>query len=236
MSLSRFFSLSGIAVLALAAPTAFAADFAPSDSAYISLDASVAHEVTPDSINLAVSCDAPSALPRAELRQMFQDKFAAIKEIVGQNGKIRKTGSPSMYSSYSDSITSEPTFSGTATFYIRDIKKDAAVSMNDSIQEAGCSTTWDVRLYYTAKYAKEQKDELIEQINDKKEVYEDMMGVTLTKVSSLTIATSGDYAGGGYGGGYGSISSSSYDPDSNTLPVVTTLNVTFDLTKKTDAK
>jgi hypothetical protein len=218
-----------VAVFAMA-PAAFAADpLTVGEYGSFSVDATVLHEATPDVINQNVTCDVQNPLSRAEVREEAQRKMQQIVGIVGDDGQVRRNGSPSVYPFYEGpvepridgeaAIAPSPRFTGSISMVVRNVKKDAAQSINDRIEDLGCSVNWDIRLLRTAAYARQHRAQLMEQIDEKKAVFEELLGKKLTKVSSMSLYTSVDYGYGGYG---------SFDPQTLTVPATTTLNMTFE--------
>ncbi len=224
----RFSSITlgvALSLAALGAPAALAAGaegLEPSPNGMFSVDATVMHDATPDYIGLGVLCEMQTAQSRPDARADITKKLAQIKTIVGTDGKVRLSGSPTLYPAYMDPMMGgTQTFTGNVSFSVREVKPAASQKISEAIEDMGCTVNWDVRLIYVAKYAREQKKELMEQIQEKKEFYESILGTKLNKVNSMSFYTSPD---GGYYGGY-----SIYDPETNTVPAQTTLSITFDL-------
>lgn len=222
-----------VAMAALAfAPAAFAAtELTSGEYGNFSVDATVLHEAAPDLINLNVSCEMPSPASRQEIRQALMAKQQAITSLVGTNGQVRRSGSPTVYPFYDvmDPVSSEvsarssvasPRFTGNYALVVRNVKKEASANISDGIEDLGCGVTWDVRLIRTASYARQYRAELMSQIDEKKAVFEEILGKKLTKVSNMSIWTTVDY---GYYGGTGNL-----DPETLTVPATTTLNMTFE--------
>lgn len=224
-----------LAMAALAfAPAAFAAGTVTSgEYGSFSVDATVLHEATPDLINFNVSCEVQNPLSRQQIRQELAAKQQEIQSLVGTNGQVRRSGSPTVYPFYEAAMeVSSPDaapravsataqrFTGNYALVVRNVKKDAANRISDGIEDIGCGVTWDVRLIRTASYARQYRTELMEQIDEKKAVFEEILGKKLDKVSNMSIWTSVDY---GYYGG-----SSALDPETLTVPATTTLNMTFE--------
>ncbi len=224
-------SLTLMAVGAMMLPSvALGAEFDAAEMGSMTIDANVSHTITPDSIALNVNCSSTVSLQLPELRKNFQQMISEIRTGVGTNGTVRRNGTASYYPGYDPSgqTLSTPIFSGNFALRIVNIKPEGATAISNLIEDKGCTATWDARIRYSGKYAKELKDELFEQINDKKEFMENLLGKKLTKVSTVTLSTSLDagYAGSPYGMGYGT--TSNYDPDSNTVEAITSLSITYD--------
>lgn len=215
------------AAFLLTATPAFAAQWSVADEASVTLDASVTHDATPDVLMLSVSCDVPTPSTRIAIREMSRQLMNDLKELAGEGSKVRRNGPPSIYNYSSDPTLSpaDQQYSGTMNFTIQNISAAGAGKLADDVEQKGCNYTWDARLLYTTTYAKQMKEELMEQIEQKQEFTEELLGTKMNKVLSLSFSTTPDYSGGGYYGGGGS----NYDPDTNTMQAVTTLSVTFDI-------
>ncbi len=190
----------------------------------VTIDASVLHDVTPDIVILTASCEVTVPADRKTLRGRFLKHFENIRAAVGSDGKVRRSGAPSYYSIYMDPTLPQtaPQYTGNMSLRVTDIATGSFTKVAEKLEDEGCTLTWDVRITYSGKYAREQKVELLKQIEDKKMFFEDLIGSPLTAVTYSSLSTSLDY-GGGYGG------SSAYDPVTNTVPAITTLSVTFDI-------
>lgn len=218
--------------MALPMATFAAGPYTPSDTGMINVDATVMHDATPDIINFNVSCEVQSPMSRAEVRSRAKEMLQAIRGIVGNDGDARMGSSPMVYPFYrempmdpsmsADTKMMPPMFTGTMNFFVRNVKIDAAQRISDAIEDSGCGVNWDIRIVKTAKYARQLRSELMAQIDEKKAVFEDILGTSITKISNMSTYTSIDY---GYGSG-------SFDADTKTVQAMTTLNVTFDLGTK----
>lgn len=214
-------------------PSAFAAeiDMEPADMGSVTVDATVYHLATPDIVNMSLSCEAPTPGTKAAIRRDFRDMLQAMISTVGSDGTVRRNGTPVVYPYYGpiplplDSNgmpLPDSGFGGSLNVSVLNIKNGAGQRIGDAMEEMGCSVTWDVRMLYTAKYSRQHRAELFEQLADKKEFFEDLLGTPLAKVSNIYFSTMPD-SSGYYG------SPASYDPESNSLPVMTTLSVTYDI-------
>ena len=200
----------------------------PSDVGSVSVDATVYHLATPDVVNMNVSCEAQKPGSKQQVRAEFRSMLQKMVSEVGSSGTVRRNGTPGIYQYYGsgpmpfDSTEGlEVLYTGNMNVSVLDIKAGQGMRIGDAMEEMGCSVTWDARLLYTTKYAREQREELFEQLADKKLYFEQLLGVTLSKVSNIYVSTSQD---GGYYGGM-----ANYDPESNTLPAMTTLSVSYDI-------
>lgn len=219
----------------LLATPAFAASVTmqPAETAAITVDATVYHLATPDTVNMSVSCDAPQADTKPNLRAQFNSMLQQMAQAAGGDATVRRNGSPTFYQSYgspmpvenggtfSPSETDEM-YSGNMSVVILNIKNGAATRINNAVEDLGCSVSWDARLVNTTQYARDNHDALFAQLADKKAYYEDLLGVTLSRVSSIYVSTTEDTSG------YYA-PSTSYDPETNTIPAMTTLSVTYDV-------
>lgn len=218
-----------MAAMALA-PAALAADVTPGQYGNFMVDAIVMHDAAPDLINFNVTCEVQNPLSRQDIREELARKQQEIQSLVGTNGQVRRSGSPTVYPYYDgmpmaedgarDAKMASPRFTGNYALVVRNVKKDAANRLSDGIEDIGCGVSWDVRLLRTASYARTHRAELMEQIIEKKAVFEELLGKKLTTVSSMSIWTSVDY---GYYGGVGAL-----DPETLMIPATTTLNMTFE--------
>ncbi len=216
--------------LLLAAP-AFAADvpMQPAETSTVTIDATVYHLATPDVVNLSVSCDAPAPGSKADVRSAFRGLLSKMNDAVGSNGTVRRNGSPSIYQYYGGAMPYDATvsdmsqqYSGNMSVSVLNVKNGAGQRIADAIEEMGCTLSWDARLLHTTKYASEHRDELMEQIAEKKAFYDKVLGVNLLKVSNMYVSTSQDTSA------YYGVAAS-YDPESNTLPAMTMMSVTFEI-------
>jgi hypothetical protein len=140
-----------------------------------------------------------------------------MKNFVGKDGRVRKSGAVSAYPFY-DTTTGASTdsFNGSLNILVRITNPARAQEISDFIEQKNCSVNWDVRLVNTQAYELSILNDLSAQLNARKTVFEKLLGKRLTLISGATLNTSVD--------GYGT-----YDPDTNTADATTTLNVTFDL-------
>ncbi len=229
-------------VLLLIAPAALAADdfsnvtFDPSDDGSITVTANVYKDMKPDILNLSISCDySQQAVPRKDLLQKFQQTFTDLKTIVGTDGDVRKTGR-TVYAGYIDPSAPgiDQTFTGNASFLVRNFKGDNATAVQDAIETKlpGCTPSWDARVLYVEKAATEDYGELMEQVMSQKAFYEKMINKKLTRMTNASLSGYADstyYGGGGYGS-----NSSPYDPETNTLTMNISLSVSFEFAPKKD--
>jgi hypothetical protein len=223
MNLSFRISLAGFAVSALAfAPAAFAAgpEIGSGERGSFTIDATVSHDAKPDAIHINVTCELTEPLTRSEARRLAVERMQEITEIVGTDGQIRRGGSPYLYPSYVEPGTraADQKFTGNVGVTVRNVKVDAASRIAEEVENLGCAVNMDIRLINTATYARQHKEELLRQINEKKSFFEELLGKELTNVSSISLYTSTDY-------GYNGIS---FDPVTRTVAATTTLNMTYE--------
>lgn len=237
MRIRALVSSAAAATLLTLAPAAMASEWNVSDEATFYIDATVTHAATPDLINMSVDCQIGDPLSREAIRAKIRDNLGKLTSAAGDGAKIRRSGAPTLYAFTNyDPTTGEPvksseaTFSGNFGYTIQKIDADSATTLADAVESMGCTYTWDPRLVFTGKYAREHRAELMEQINEKKGIYEEILGIKLTQVSSVSFST---YVDSTFGGFYGS---SPYDAESNSVTATTTMSVTFDLPKASKKK
>lgn len=186
----------------------------------VSVDASVTKEVTPDFVAVNGYCEVSGLDSREDVRAELTKIYNAIKADVGADGRVRRTGSPSVfpyYDSYSGTQTSK--MSGSVSVFIRVVRTDAAQKIADILDGHGCSPNWDVRLVDTEDYEMGVLDGLIAKANKRKLVFEKLLGKKLTNVTGASLSTWVD--------GW-----SSYDPETNKADATTTLSIMFDVGTK----
>src|SRR6185436_19921988 len=69
----------------------------------ISVDASVTKEITPDFIAVNAYCDVGRHDTRDEAKNVLQQVYTTIKNAVGKDGRVRKSGGYSIYPFYDPS-------------------------------------------------------------------------------------------------------------------------------------
>lgn len=234
MKISR---LAAVCTALMMMPTATlaaeaATTFEISDAGSVTIDATVSHEATPDSVGLSLYCDFQTAVKKPDLRSNMRKTLGEIRALVGTNGKVRMVGGFNYYYSYQDptAAVADQTFTGNVSMNITGMTAAQLKPIAEKVEDKGCTVTWDARIYYSGKYAKQMREELMERIDDKKEFIESLLGVKMNKVSYISISTSPDNS---YGGsvGYSATGGYSYDPESNTMQAMTTLSITFDIGK-----
>lgn len=183
----------------------------------ISVDATVVEEVTPDFVAANGYCEVSNMDSRDAVRTELAKIFADIKADVGSDGRVRRSGTPSVYPYY-DTRDGMPTdkMSGSINVFIRVLSVDAAQRISDILDEHSCSPSWDVRLVDTEDHETDLLDQLISKVNKRKAVYEKLLGKKLTDVSGVSLSTWVD--------GW-----SSYDPETNKADATTTLSIMFDI-------
>lgn len=183
----------------------------------ISVDASVTEEVTPDFVAVNGYCEVVDLASRDAVRTALTKTFNDIKAAVGSDGRVRRSGSPSVYPYYDtrDGMATDK-MSGSISVFIRVINVDAAQRISNILDERGCSPSWDVRLVDMEDHEMDLLDQLLSKVNKRKAVYEKLLGKKLTNVSGVSLSTWVD--------GW-----SSYDPETNKADATTTLSITFDI-------
>jgi hypothetical protein len=230
--LRKFLYSSVIALGAM--PVLASAQFAPvgPQQPSVTIDASVSHTATPDTLNVSVSCPNQMPMARQELAEKFATLTSGIKTLVNGDGVVRKPqtnfyssgygfGMPMPVEPTETPMPTEDLFSGDLTVAIRNFKPTNAMRLADGLVELGCTPTWDARLVYTGKYLRQNLKDLRMQIQEKKEAYEEALDQRLEKVGGMYSTTIVDTIAGSY------IWPGGYDPESNTMDVMTTLSMTF---------
>lgn len=213
--------------LGLAAAPAFAAEWQPSATGQVYVDATVYHDAVPDQINMSVSCNMNTPGSKPVLRENIASTMKAVSDVVGGEGKVRRSGAPYFYEYYGD-MGKTSDFTGSFELIVIDMNPSAADKVVDKLSDLGCTGTWDVRLTSSTKFARQYKAELLAQIKDKQELYEELLGIKLSRVSSVSISTSTD--------GYNYNSYNSFNPETGMMRAYTTMSVTFDLGTGAPAK
>jgi predicted secreted protein len=209
----------------LVVPSAFAAE---EQYGYVTVDATVYHAATPDVVILNATCSTLTGASRDATRTELRQWVENAKTMAGTQATVRKTSGYYLtpYYDYTDPNTSYskvPTqFTGSVSFSVSGLKGEAVQKVVEGLEDQGCTTTWDVRATHTASYVRENKKELMDQINERKEVFEDLLGMKLTKITNLSYYSSANYTSNyNYGSGI------DYDPETNMVQMTTTLSVTY---------
>ncbi len=182
----------------------------------VQVSADVTKSVTPDFIAINAYCDSGKQPSRQAARDMLNQLFTDIKNMVGKDGRVRKSGSVTPYPYYEPTGAVSDSYTANLSVFIRITNRTRTQAINDFLEGKNCSANWDVRLVNTQEYELSILDDLAKQLNARKTVFEKLLGKKLSNVSSASLSTWVD--------GY-----SSYDPDTNTADATTTLSVTFDL-------
>ncbi len=183
----------------------------------ISVDATVTKEVTPDFVAVNGYCEASNRDSRDEVRTELIKTFNAIKSEVGSDGRVRRSGTPSVYPYY-DTRTGMPTdkMSGSISMVVHVTNIDAAQRISDILDKYSCNPSWDVRLIDTEDHEIDLLDQLVSKANKRKTVYEKLLGKKLKNIIGVSLSTWVD--------GW-----SSYDPETNKADATTTLSIIFDI-------
>ncbi len=183
----------------------------------VTVDSTYTKEVTPDFIAINAYCEVAGESSRQAVREKLNQLYLDIKNAVAKDGRVRKSGMGGVYPYYDPATgTSTDKFSGSLNIFIRITNLNAAQRISDLVDTKGCTPNWDVRLVDTQAYELQNLDVLIKRLNDRKVVFEKLLGRKLTKVIGASLYT--------YVDGYGT-----YDPETNTVDATTTLSVTFDI-------
>ncbi len=187
----------------------------PGPAGGIQVDTSVTKEVTPDFIAINAYCDIGRRDNRDAVRDALQQLFLDIKAAVGSSGIVRRSGGIGIYP-YSDQSGRETgQFGGNLSLMVRVTRPADAQRIFEYIEDKNCGPNWDVRLVDTQKHEMKVIDDLAERLQNRKAIFEKLLGRRLTQVVSATLYTWVD--------GY-----MTYDPESNTAEATTTLSVSFD--------
>ncbi len=183
----------------------------------IVIDASVTKEVTPDFVAVNGYCEVVGLGSREEVRTELTRIYNDIRAAVGTDGRVRRSGPPSMYPYYdAHSGIETDKMSGSLNVFIRVLRTDAAQRIASILDEHNCSPGWDVRLVNPEDHETAQLDDLIARVNKRKALFEKLLGKKLSNVVGASLSTWVD--------GW-----SSYDPETNKADATTTLSITFEV-------
>jgi hypothetical protein len=182
----------------------------------ITVDATVTKEVTPDFLAINAWCDITPQASRDQVRTAIASLYASIKDGVGRDGRVRRSGSSVISPFYDPSGKMSNLFSGNLSLFIRITNKSASQRIADLVENQGCTSNWDVRLVDTQSYELGILDDLVTRLNKRKKIFEKLIKKMLTRVVSASLSTWVD-------------AYSTYDPEANTVEATTTLSVTFDI-------
>lgn len=225
--MKNFISVFTLLFSMLAVPVTSAEDWTLTPDASFYIDATVSHPAKPDLIHMTVDCSLSEAMTKSQIRSIQKKYEETLRLAAGESGQVRRGSPASLYPNFTYDMSGakvdakEMLFSGNVSFSVRLTDGSRSQALSDAAQEMGCTYGWDPRIGYAGSYAREHRAELMKQINDKKEFYESLFNVKFTDVSSVSVSSYVDsiYTGIGTGG--------SYDPESNTVNVTTTMSVTF---------
>jgi predicted secreted protein len=187
----------------------------------VSVDVSVSKEVTPDSLSLSAYCDAGVTGSRAEVKAALKQMVEMVKQGVGTDGKVRRSGGYSIYPSY-DPMTGQNNtskYTGNVSLTIEVLNVSASERLLDLVEEQGCSVSWNAMLKDTQSLEREVLEDLMAKLEKRKEVYEKVLKADLDKVVGASLYT--------YVDGW-----STFDADTNTAMATVTLTVTFEPSAK----
>lgn len=214
-------SVSLLSAFALFAPSVAA--MGASEYASTTLDASVLVEATPDVINVSLTCSFNEPLSRSDVRRHIASTQKSLETDLGSYGKVRKQGTPSVYDHYDINGSIDGTYTGSVNFLIQNIAPENTAAIEKKLDEiAGCTSSWDARVFRFGALLRTHKEELMSQINEKKEIFEDLLGIKLDRVSGISA-----YGAVDTGGTY-SYYGNTYDPMTNTIVFLLTMSITYD--------
>lgn len=183
----------------------------------VQVSAEVTTSVTPDFIGINAYCDSGKQNSRQSVHDVLQQIYTDIKNAVGKDGRVRKSGAISTYPYYDQGTgTQTDGFSGNLTVFVRITTAARAQDISDYIEQKNCTVNWDVRLVNSQQHELSILTDLSSQLSARKAVFEKLLQKRLNIISSASLSTWVDSYG-------------TYDPDTNTVDATTTLNVTYDL-------
>lgn len=187
----------------------------------VQVSADITKSVTPDFIAINAYCDSGKQPSRQAVRDVLNAIYADIKNMVGKDGRVRKSGAVTAYPYYDQTTgASTESFNGSLSVFVKISNKARAQAINDYIEQKNCSVNWDVRLVNTQAHELSILDELAKQLNTRKAVFEKLLNKKLNTISSASLSTWVDSYG-------------TYDPDTDTVDATTSLSVSFDLGGRT---
>lgn len=182
----------------------------------VTVSADITKTVTPDYVAITAYCESGKMPSRQAVRDALNQLYTDIKNAVGKDGRVRKSGTVSAYPYYDSTGQDTSSFNGSLSVFVRFVNVNKAQAIADYIEQKGCSVNWDVRLVNAQAHEMTILDELATQLNTRKTVFEKLLQKRLTRIIGATLSTWVDSYG-------------SYDPDTNTVDATTSLSVTFDL-------
>ncbi len=182
----------------------------------VQVTADITKSVTPDYVSINAYCEIGKSPSRQVVRDSLNQLYTDIKNFVGKDGRVRKTGPVTAYPFYDSTGVTTDSFNGTLNILVRILSRSRAQAISDYIEEKNCSVNWDVRLVNTQAHELSILDELATQLNARKAVFEKLLQKRLTLISGATLSTWVDSYG-------------TYDPELNTVDATSSLSVTFDL-------
>lgn len=182
----------------------------------VQVDATITREVTPDFVAINAYCESGKYPTREAVRDALNQLYSSIKEAIGKDARVRRSGGISAYPVYDGGGQESGSYSGSLNLFIRILKTASAQEISDLVEAKGCSVSWDVRLVDAQEFELSILDSLLTRLNKRKAIFEKLLRKKLTRVISASLSTWVD--------GY-----SSYDPERNTADATTTLSVSFDL-------
>lgn len=186
----------------------------------VTVDVQVTREVSPEVIHLNAWCQLPDTGTRQEMRMALDALYKSVKQAVGTDGRLRRQGGYGINPYYDPMGKATNLFQGNLGLLLRITNVSSAGRIAAAVEDAGCSSNWDVRMKDMQTFENSVLDELVSKLNERKQLFEKLLGKKLVTVQSASLNT--------YIDGY-----SSYDPDTNTADAVTSLNVVFDLGGRT---
>lgn len=184
----------------------------------VTVDVTYTTDVTPDFIGMNAYCDSGAQPSREAARTLLDASYSRIKQSVGSDGKVRKSGSISV-SPFYDNTGKSSEFSGTLSIFIRLMNIKAAQRIADAVERENCTVNWDARLLDTQSHELSILNILLTRLEKRKKIFEKLLHKRLSNVIGVTLNTWVD--------GW------NYDTDTNRADANTTLSVTFGLPNRT---
>jgi hypothetical protein len=187
-------------------------------SSTVTVDVSVTQEVTPDLVNVGGYCSTTSPVSQEEARRQMNALYQLIKQEVGADGRVRRTGGFSVMPYYDPvtSGTSSDKYTGSINITVRVVKMSAAHRITEILENHACSISFDARLLNTQDVEYAILDDLVARLDKRRRVFEKLLKKKLQKISNVYLSTWAD--------GWGT-----FDTDSGTVEATTTLSVTYDI-------
>lgn len=184
----------------------------------VTIDVTYTTDVTPDFIGINAYCDSGPQPSREAARSLLNETYTRIKQAIGNDGKMRKSGSLTV-SPFYDATGKTIEYSASISLFIRLVNIKAAERIADAVEQENCTVNWDARLIDTQTHELGILETLLSRLEKRKKIFEKLLRKRLTNVVGVTLNT---WVDGCY-----------YDTDTNSADANTTLSVTFSLSGRT---